>query len=332
MTEWEAIASRLRHQWAGVPGIVDVRIRRQRDGSAAVFVRSRSAKFPGGLPAAVAVKVGVHSLVLPVLWAPLVTSEKPVAQVKTDPGITDAMWGGAPPVHDQFLPEVAPRRHRPPMPVGMLPPPVDTHEFQVFLPARDPKLPFWSMPLDLSACLCIDHLATSSPVITFEVPTDQMVTLTGISYTVYGAANNDRLRFSVSRSGNEQARWDDQVMDAAAEGAHQFAFAGHLEPLPLNLIVDHDQMLVVSVTALGGAPYTPSPLDPIDVQVCVLLRGWISTLNDRRDGAPKSYDVGGIGEAAFGDLDVVGRFTDRALAAAVQQVVDAEAAAHGVKP
>ena len=158
-----------------------------------------------------------------------------------------------------------------------------------------------------------------------------MLTLTGISYNAYGMAAFDRLRFRVSRSLNEQATWDDMMMAPAADSAHQFAMCGHLTPMPLNLIIDRNQTLMVTVTALGGTPYTPIPA-PADLQVCVLLRGWISTLNDNRDGAPKNFDNCAITEIALGDLDVVGNFTDAALAASVQQLVDVTAATVGNAP
>lgn len=331
MTEWEAVAIRLRRQWAKLPGLIDIRLRRRGDGVACVFVRTRGTAFPKELPATIPVRIGIASLVLPVMWAPETALEQPVEQPKVDPKFTDAMWGGAPPVTDRFLPEYPPLLHRPPLPTGTLPPPVTKHEFQLFLPARDPKLPFWSKPFDLLQCQCLARVGAGSVLISYAVPTDHMITLTGISYSVFGAKVGDRVRFRVSRSLNEQATWDDMVMAPAADAAHQFAFAGHLNPLPLNLIVDHDQSLQVTVTALGGPPYAPVPA-ATDLQICILLRGWISLINDARDGAPKAYDLGAIGEIAFGDRDVVGQFTDVELAAAVQQVVDANAAETGVKP
>jgi hypothetical protein len=331
MTEWEAVAARLRRQWASIPGLVDVRIRRRKDGVAVVCVRSRGPTFPKGLPATVPARVGITSLILPVMWAPVADAPPVEVPQHHDIPITDAMWGGAPPVHTRMLTEYPPQLHRPPYPTGELPPPVNTHEFQLFVNARDPKLPFWSRPFDMLQCRCLDHIGVPTLILTFPIPADQMLTLTGISYNVFGAAVYDRLRISVSRNLNEQATWDDMVMSAAADDAHQFAFAGHEVPLPLNVIADHDQSIEVTVTALGGPPYAPIPA-PADLQVCVLLRGWISTVNDTRDGAPKSYDLGAISEIAFGNLDVVSDFTDADLAAAVQRVVDENAAETGVSP
>jgi hypothetical protein len=320
MTEWEAVAKRLRQQWANIPGLVDINIRRRKDGVACAFVRTRGLGFPPGLPAAVPVRVGIASLVLPVMWAPVVSPDVPLAKPASDKPMSDAMWGGAPPVTDRMLPDYI-QRGRPPLPTASMPPPVGPQEYQLFLPARDPKLPFWSQPFDLQQCRCVDRIGVMTTILTYDIPTDHMLTLTGISYSAYGLNALDRLRFRVSRSLNEQATWDDMMMAPAADPAHQFAFGGHLDPLPLNVIVDHDQTIEVMVTALGGAPYTPIPT-PADLQVCVLLRGWLSLINDTRDGAPKAYDLGGIGEIAFGTLDAVGRFTDGDLAAAVQRVVD----------
>jgi hypothetical protein len=329
MTEWEAIAKRLRVTWAKIPGIVDVRIRRRKDGAAAVYVRTRGG-FPRGLPAAVSVKVGITSLVLPVLWAPVVEAPPVATPQHHDLPITRDMWGGAPPVVDRMLPVIDPI-DVPKIPTGGLPPPVGQPDMEVFLPVRDPRLPFWTKPFDLNQCVCLTRLGVPTMVLSVSIPQDQMLTLTGISYNIFGAAVFDRLRISVSRSLSEQATWDDMVMANAADDAHQFAFSGHLNPMPLNLIVDHDNELTVTVTALGGPPYTPIPT-PTNLQVCVLLRGWISLVNDARSGAPKSFDIGVVDEIAFGDRDVVGEFKDAALAAAVQQAVEENAKATGVVP
>jgi hypothetical protein len=331
MSDLIALEAQLSHLWKNVADVIDVRVSANAGGRGpAILLRIRGKVFPKGIPARVTTNIGLHRVVLPVLWQS-VEAPPPVAKATATQNkpLHRSMWDGAPPVIDRFMPVIRPQPHRPMLETAEMPPAVKTRDFELFLPARDPRLPFWSEPFDLDQCICLDRLALKVPVISYEVPSDHMVTLTGISYSAFGANVGDRITFVVSKSGAEIATWTDMVM-SNADSAHQFAFAGHINPLPLNAIFDHDQSIDVHVIPLGGPPYNPTTSDITNLQVCVLLRGWTSQINDRREGAPKAYDLGAIGEIAFGYRDPCATFTDAALSAAVQQVVDATAAAGGV--
>lgn len=329
---WQEYTNALRLAWAKLPGLAAVRIVRAKDNRPVVLVIGAAARPPIGLPAVLRAAVGTHRFTLSVLWQQYAPVEKPVAAptAAQNKPLSRSMWDGAPPVRDRFMPELEIDPHAPIIPMARAAPAAPCNEFQCFIPARDPEIPFWSRAYDDRACVCCGNFGVDNPVITFPVPSDQMLTVRTIAYWAYGVNVGDRLRIRVARSGSQQATWDDQVMSLASD-ANQFAFTGTVQPMPLNVIIDHDQTFTVSVTPLGPPPYNYDPTIASGVQVCVLVGGWVSTLNDRREGAPKSYDLGDITEGAFGDLDVVGDFHDAALARAVKQLIN-EGACPGSLP
>lgn len=324
MLDPSALERQLRVRWGMLPGIAQVRVRAVR-GAWAILVDGSAATPPRGITSTVSVNVGERQpVVLPVYWRPV-----PAAAPRGIPAATagqpgqpanDQMWAGVPPVVPRDMPMLPPTPPVTPPPMRDLPR-ARLEEYQLFLPARTPELPFWSRPFDLQSCLCCTVYGTQLGVISYAVESAEQLTLRSISYHAQGIPYANAIEVSVDRSGDEQATWRDIMVAPGGNTAKQFAFGSHLTPLPLNLIVDHDQTLNVRVKLLGPSPFNIGPPNPADAIVCVMLHGWISTLNDPRDGAPRAIDVGDLNDVAQGNLDIVSRFSDGELARGVQLVL-----------
>lgn len=324
MLDPQYLERQLAARWGNLPGVQGVRVR-QIDGRWAVVVQGYGDP-PRAITSTVSVRTGQRlPAILPVLWRTVPqASPHRLPPPRTDQVMlpaNDQMWAGASPVEPRRMPVIDPRDHRT-VPTEMPLPRAPLDEYQLALSARTPELPFWSQPFDLRECVCCENFATPQTVLTYPVESSRQLTLRGISYHAINVPAGHGVEFRVDRSGNTQAMWRDLMVTPAGDPAEQFAFAGHLRPMPLNLLIDHDQTVTVTVSLLGPPPFNMPPVFPANAQVCVMLRGWLSMVNDPRDGAPRPIDVGDLNDVAQGNRDIVSDYRDAQLADAVQRVIN----------
>jgi hypothetical protein len=327
MIDSTTVERALRAKWGKVPGLYRIAVRFY-GSSWAVMLAGPGARAPQGIPPSVTVDLGAFkSTKIPVYW-----EQVPQAAPRQIPWAPNPqsmkranaeMWGGAPEVTDRPMAILDPRgnygvrtlEQRTKAPY---------REYQLAGNVRTPELPFWSLPFDLQQCGCFSTFNIDQTIFTYQVPSDEQLTLRGICYSASGIPAGNYIQVRVDRSGDTQAQWQDIMMQPTGDPAFQFAFTGYENPMPFNLLVDHDQSINVTVRLLGIPPFTISPGYPTQAQICLMLRGWTSKLNDRRTGWPRPQDLGDINDAAQGYDDIIGRFHNGALVDAVQQVLSAE--------
>lgn len=324
MLDPQYLERQLSARWGNLPGVRGIRVRMV-DGRWSIIVDGHN-PIPQAITATVSVRTGqVRPAILPVLWRAVPkAAARQIPPPRTDRPLRpadDQMWAGASIVTPRSMPIIDPRSHYM-IPTEMPPPAARLDECQLALSARTPELPFWSQPFDLRECICCANFATPTMVLTYPVESSRQLTLRGISYHAINVPAGHGMEIRVDRSGNTQATWRDLMLTPGGDPAEQFAFAGHLRPMPLNLLVDHDQTVTVTVTLLGPPPFNMPPVFPANAQVCVMLRGWLSMVNDPRDGAPRPIDVGDLNDVAQGSRDLVSDYRDAEMVDAVQRVLN----------
>lgn len=315
----------LRLRWRSIHGIRSIVVRSVQ-GVWAVIAAGPAPQHPQALPSTVTVNTGQRfPAVLPVYWQQVAAAAPrvlPPSEAAAQRLANNQLWQGDVATPDRPM-DLLTYQHAPQVGGGTKLPSAPYDEYQVFLPARTPELPFWSEPCDMRSCFCFYYFSRSQLVLTTTIPADRQLTLRGISYSATGIPAGHAIDVRVSRSGATLTSWRDMMATPGGDPANQFTFSGHLNPMPLNAIIDHDQTLTVDVTLLGPPPFNLPPTYPTTAEVCVLLRGWMSRLNDTRAGAPRPFDLGDPNTLAQGNLEIVDSFRDEALLESVQQVLNA---------
>lgn len=328
MIDTVSLERRLGSKWGAIPGVYSVRVRPHR-GVWSIIVSGPGDKPPRGIPVHVQVDVGERfPKLLPVFWNRVQRASPqnltPAVSARNMKPANEMMWSGVPPVTERPVDLFNPRRSyevatTKPNKIAKL------DEFQIYLPARTPELPFWSNPYDNEQCICISAYNVLVPGWNDVTNATQQLTVRGISYTGYGIPAGSYVRFRVARSGDEQATWDDVMMAPSGNPSNQFAFGSPISPLPMNLLVDHDQTLSVNVQLLGPPPFNIQPGYAVNAQICVEVHGWMSWNNDARNGWPRPQDLGDLNDVAQGYFDIIDDFKDGDLVHAVDRVINSGA-------
>lgn len=324
MIDTVSLERQLRARWAARLGIRSVSVR-PINGFWSVLVSGPGPVAPDFIPGHVSVETGKRNPQrLPVFWR-TVQSASPrhlpasVRPQDSQPA-NDLMWAGAPPVIERPVdlldvrtPHVVGTEKSVPRP--------KLDEYQLFLPAHTPELPFWSEPFDNEQCACINAYNVTVPIWSFTIPATKQLTLRGISYTGVNIPNGSYVRLYVNRAGDNMATWIDMMANAAGNPSNQFAFGSAISPMPLDFVADHDLNVSVSARLLGFPPFDIQAGYSVDAQMCVELSGWISKNNDARYGWPRPQDLGDMNDEAQGYVDVLEGFKDAALVAGVELVL-----------
>lgn len=150
---------------------------------------------------------------------------------------------------------------------------------------------YWSHPLDLSFTTTIDFYKTPTNIGVYNIPKNKMVIIQGISYEFDSQLGLfDEFDVEIFESNILVTRFRDmRVQLAAAEPnpAHQFAFSGHLFPIPIEYSVDQSHTITIRVSIIGTSPFPKTTADPYNGSCTVKLLAYESQLADRRDGAPR---------------------------------------------
>ena len=204
-----------------------------------------------------------------------------------------------------------PAFHAIPQPTNMDPPAAELIESQLHVDMRLPQYDnpnYWTKPFQPNACLCCAWFARPVLVYSFTVPDTYLLVLNGISYDVdvllpFGTI----FHVDILRGGAVAASFEDIVVDPAnPDPSKRVAFASHETPTPLYVLVDRGETLSVQITVKGTYPFTKTQMDTFCGTICILLQGWLATLMDNRDGAPRPSDVGemreGVGNETYSEL------------------------------
>ncbi len=226
--------------------------------------------------------------------------ERPItpAEQPDEIDVDAALWTGYTPTPFVEAPEGPWNAPQPDIPTSRMPP-IGTPPFYGMLVQRDcppwqcPSV--WGWPLEVVGRKCIPWCATEEIIVCKEAMDTQLFLLTGVSYEFDQSCVNDNDTFLVKvyRDNQPLAQWTDMVIDNAnPDPAHRYLFGGHLNPMDITLRIDFNQTLAISITYLGPltAPCTTS--DPFNCEATVLTRGFVTTLRDRRQGAPKFVSTG----------------------------------------
>lgn len=159
------------------------------------------------------------------------------------------------------------------------------------------ELPQWNQPnyrtkpLDITFSAVIPFYKTATLIGVYHVPKNKMVSIEGVSYEFDDQLNLfEEFDVEIYETGRLITRFTDmRVKTAAAEPnpAKQFAFSGHIFPLPIKYSVDKSYTITARVIIKGISPFPNTPVTPYNGSCRVSLLAYESSLADRRDGAPR---------------------------------------------
>lgn len=229
-----------------------------------------------------------------------------------DEDIDKAMWFFATPANlNRSVENILPSFHAIPQPTNMAPPSAEEINTQLHIDMRLPQYDnpnFWSKPFQPNACMCCAYYARPITVYSYVVPDTYLLRLTGISYDISSLLPFGTVfQVDILRGGSIAASFEEIVVDPAnADPSKRVAFASHETPSPLFVLVDRGETLSIQLTVKGPYPFTKNEQDTFCGTICLLLQGWIATIMDNRDGAPRPSDVGemraGVGNETYADL------------------------------
>jgi hypothetical protein len=306
------------------------------EGRPVFFAQGLSQQAPKGLPRAVLV-AGKPTLVC---WrqdfvaAPMMTPQKRRVPTDQDPGwlarssgkqtqtlpepsnldLDRSMWAGGTPLRPQSFDsatvETGPKEGEGILATSM--PLALKTRVQLALDARLPQYTepnFWAKPFEPEGLLCCTFYMTPTLVYTFKVPSDHLLVVSGVSVDLIdlGFTLNDIFEITFLRDGSPIAVVENAVVDPTnPDPSKRVAFGDHSEPSPLGIICDHDSTLSVLINYKGPYPFLKDPTDTFCGTINVQLLGWLGSLMDNRDGAPKPVDMGSMnGLAAPQMLDAL---------------------------
>lgn len=319
-------------KWMGRNGITRVIMQTDPNGLPSYHFIGPSATQPAGLPAWMIVPgEGNRPFKIPVFYrqdapAPAnqpIPSDKPEifnskanAKLPLDPlsdeDVDRAYWFFATPADlNRSVKNYLPAFHAIPQPTNMSPPAADEMDTQFHIDMRLPQYDnenFWSKPFEPGACLCCTWYMRPTLIYNFQVPDTYLVRLDGISYDIptdlpFGTI----FQVDILRGGGVVASFEEIVVDPLnVNPGLRVAFASHPSPTPIHLIVDRGETLGVQITVKGPFPFTKTSQDTFCGTICILLHGWMASLMDNRDGAPRPSDVGemrdGVGNETIGEV------------------------------
>jgi hypothetical protein len=297
LAQLQLAVARIRADFGRTRGIVAVSLA-MRQGRPLVLLHGSGPAQPTGLPSAFRMVLNPQgdTYPLPIRWRSAAhTSNK-------------QMWGGATPVTKLF-PRVIEQSHdprAPEFPSGENIP-TDAADYQFALGCRRPPFVvpnYWGKPLELQGTACFPTYNTWVNVLAHQVRPTDLVVITGASYEFNNCLQLlDQFQVQVQETGiGRNAAWIDMYASANADPAFQFAFGGHCQPIPLMMIVDHDQTVTARMLVLGQYPFSNSQSATLGGCGTLYLHGFISKLVSPLDVGSRSSDIGSIAEGGDGML------------------------------
>lgn len=323
----------LNAKWKGQHGISRVVLQSDPSGKLpAYYFQGTSAQMPAQIPNCMIVPgEDQRPYKVPVFWrheAPI-PQEQPVnhlrpeifnssghARLPLDPlsneDIDKAYWFFAtPPTLDRSVKNYAPAFHAIPVPTNMAPPSAEERDAQMHVSMRLPQYDnpnFWAKPFEPNACICCAWFARPTIVYNFQVPDTYMVILKGISFDITTDFPQGTIfQVEILRGGSVAASFEEIVVDPLnPDPSKRCAFSSHDQPSPLFVLADRGESLTVVITVKGLYPFTRTEQETFCGTICILLQGWLASIMDNRDGAPRPSDVGdmrsGVGNETYGDI------------------------------
>ncbi len=311
LNQLKAALRKVQGDFGSRPGITQIRLMALK-GKPIILVEGSLPQRPMDLPQAYRVIVDAGPYVVPIAWrttgAPRASVPLKVSSPEADQPLNDAMWAGASSVIDRPMKMWQPAS-TPLVPNLMQPPVTEEREHQLAIPMRLPQFAtpnFWAKPFYDSGNVCCPHYETRTRVYSYQVPSDYLLILSGVSYEFSDLVPFDQFTISVARDGNELSRWDDMRALNTPDPAEQYVFAGHYRPFPYWGRIDHDQWLSIYVTIHGPYPFTKTPADQLGGCVNIFPSGWLGSLYDNRDGGARPVDMGELNDIALGTPDDAG--------------------------
>jgi len=144
--------------------------------------------------------------------------------------------------------------------------------------------------------VCGLYYKTWTNVASFEVPSNRLVVIEEISYEFENLPDNEVFEMQVLRNGEVLETFEDiKINSAAVNPAEHFAIGGHYLPVPFWGRFDHDEQILFRIKALGPEgpalnQFQRTDADFLNATFRVVMRGYMSSLRDNRNGVPKPVD------------------------------------------
>ncbi len=288
-----------------VPSLLGMSLQMHR-GEPAVIVIGLTDVPPAGFPHGIRMRRSDTSLyVLPVVWQKFsgITGKKPV-EAPTSIDLDRDMWAGAPEVIPRRVDLITPNTWSG-FPTEEAPHPAQGDNAQASIPMRVPQFVrpnYWSKAFHKCEDDCVSLYERWFTVLIYEVPSDYMLIIDGISYDFRECLLPfDQFEIRVRRDTETLAQWYDMVALAATDPAHSCTFGGHIQPIPFYGRFDHNQRMMIDVLVHGPFPFTKTPSDTLGGCVNVCAKGWLASLYDNRDSGARPIDMGEFNNAALED-------------------------------
>ena len=293
-SDLQVALAQVRKDFGRTRGITSVRLTTVQ-GAPTIVLTSSAPGRPSGIPTRVRIRLASgKTFQVPLLWRNAAHASN------------QQMWGGGTPVTPLFPRLIVQGSDNvPPVIAGDIP--VDTADYQIALGARRPAFAvpsYWSKPFDISGTVCVPTYNTWVNLIAHQTPATEMIVITGASYEFNNCLNLlDVFQVQVQETGlGSNAVWYDMLAQLNPDSAFQFAFGGHCQPIPLCMIVDHDQTVTARVQVLGPIPFSKTSSTPLGGCASLYLHGWISKLTSPLDVGYRGFDTGSIAEGGDGML------------------------------
>lgn len=292
-------------RWAGA---VSAELKYHLGKKPVIIVTGNVANRPAEMPKAIRSFADAAVYPILILWhAPAdPRASMPILQstAEDDIPLNDAMWAGAPVVEDHSLKMLAPGGHQPDTPIAQPVPTTPQREYQFAASARLPQFAtpnFWAKPFHKSGNICCPFYERLTPVLSFQVPTDYLLVISGLSYEFSDLVVFDQFTIHVLRNGNDLGHFLDMKASNTPDPAEQYLFGGHYRPFPFYGRFDHDERMTIAVTVHGPWPFTKTNEDRLGGCVTVNPQGWLGSLYDIRDGGARPVDMGELNDIFLGE-------------------------------
>ncbi len=303
----DAALRKLRIDYGSLSTVTSMRLAYYKGKKPVIIVKGTTPERPTNLPKFIRAFADAAVYPIPILWEapanPRASMPIPLSSPADDMPLNNDLWAGAPPVElnplKMWEPAESPMR-----PVSQMMPTSDPAEPRMQAVARLPQFAtpnFWAKPFHDYGNLCCPRYETRTVAYSFQVPSDYLLIINGMSYEFSDLIVLDQFIIHLLRDGNEITQWYDMKATNDPDPATQFTFAGHFRPFPVWARFDHDQTFGIAVTVRGPYPFTKSPADSLGGCLSVYPKGWLGSLYDNRDGGARPVDMGELNDIYLGE-------------------------------
>jgi hypothetical protein len=305
LDQLQAALRKVQGDFGRTPGVTRIRLMALH-GHPIILVEGTLAVRPMNLPRAYRVLVDAAPYMVPIAWRSTGAKQAAVplqpSGSEADMPLNNDLWAGAPLVTPRPVKMWQPAST--PLVPDLQQPPIATEsEYQRAFSMRLPQFAtpnFWAKPFYEGGNICCPFYETRTLAFSYQVPSDYLLIVTGVSYEFSDLVPFDQFTISVARDSNEVSRWVDMRALNTSDPAEEYVFAGHYRPFPYWGRFDHDQWLNIYVTVHGPWPFTATPQDQLGGCMSVFPSGWLGSLYDNRDGGARPVDMGELNDIALG--------------------------------